>query len=185
MIRSSTLVFGLAILSTGTIAPPATSQQIASEEMKLPEANFEIDLSNLRTLTELKAMKSEADRELAANGCASATEKFAAAAIQANATANILHAGLNPFYDASRDDREIISRSSKALDPLIEKEKKMNEALKLRNSAWVQEGICKLEGGETEQGVAILNKALSLISVRTEVETWRSAREAIWSLVAE
>lgn len=173
------LAFGIAFIAG---LGPGVAQTV--EESIIPAPALEVDFTDLKSPDVILGMMEEAEAELAQNGCSDAVTMFAAVSIQSNATSNVIRAGLEPFYNSSRDDREAFARNRADLAPLIENETKVNDMIRLRNEAWVRQGICLLELGNTSEGISILNQALDRLSVdQKERAVWLEARGAMWGLV--
>jgi len=99
---------------------------------------------------------------------------------QANWLANLISAGLEPYYNASYDDRKFLSYSQ--LNSLGSFEEKANEYKRKRNRAMVMQVECMVKLGDKEKAVALLVKALDLINVKNDL-WWTRARKQFYSLI--
>lgn len=162
----------------------STSAAQTIEDSIIPEPEVEVDFSNLKSPSDLNTMMSNAKNRLATDGCEVSVSLFSAVSVQSNATANIIRTGLEPYYRSGRDEKEAFSRKRENLQPLIEMETASNNMIRLRNEAWVREGVCLLELGERDRGISTLSQALNRISVDPESrDMWLEARAAMWALV--
>ena len=110
-----------------------------------------------------------------------AMEALEAFAKHANWLANIIVAGLEPFYGASYDDRKSFPYYSRG-DALIEFERRANEYKTKRNHAMVMQAECAVQLGVTTQAVAMFMKALDLIDIE-DYEWWDRARDGLYALI--
>ena len=100
----------------------------------------------------------------------------------ANHVSNLIRRGNEPYYDASRDDKESIAQNRSLLNDLIAAENTFNNLIKQRNRAWVEEAKCLLATGEKQAAVTRLYRALDYIS-GDEAELWKEARTLLWAEV--
>jgi tetratricopeptide (TPR) repeat protein len=123
-------------------------------------------------------------RELVeANDCIAAIPAIVEFSEAANLASNLLRQGLEPFYDASRDARDSITRNRTLLNELVAAERMFNELLKQRNRAWVEEAKCLLEIGDREDAITRLYRALEFIDADSERGLWEEARRLLWAEV--
>lgn len=136
------------------------------------------------SLTSLQAMEDEYKASVAQGQCEEALPKIVAFYEAANKTSNILRRGNEPFYDASRDDRESVGRNRELLKTLIAAENASNNLVHQRNFAWVEEAKCLLEVGDNEGAIHRLYRALDYIGVdHNERALWKEARDLLWNEV--
>ena len=92
--------------------------------------------------------------------------------------------GNEPFYDATRDDRESVGRNRDLLNTLIAAENASNNLIKQRNVAWVEEAKCLLQVGDNEAAIHRLYRALDYIGTdHDEQALWKEARDLLWKEV--
>jgi uncharacterized protein YbaP (TraB family) len=138
---------------------------------------------SLKTVQELTEMEASWRQMLADGNCDAALPLLVEFADSANVTSNIIRQGLEPFYDADRDDRDAMARQKALLDRLIAAERTFNQLLRMRNAAWVEEAKCLLEEGRSSQAITRLYRALDYISADSERALWEEARDLIWEQV--
>jgi hypothetical protein len=138
----------------------------------------------LPTVAGVDALKAEADAAVAANDCAEAAPLLNTLAKQANALGNIIRQGVEPFYDASRDEQEDYrgARSKSEFDTLVSAEAESNRRLRQRDEAKVREARCLIELGDRERAINTLYSTLDLIGIRQDA-LWEEARGLLWGLV--
>ena len=109
-----------------------------------------------------------------------AIDALAAYARGANTLANILAAGLQPFYDASYDDQQNVPQSE--IGKLAEFERLANAYRRKRDRAYVRQAHCYVEIGELEKAVPLLIRSLELMSME-ESKMWTAARSLLYRIV--
>lgn len=97
---------------------------------------------------------------------------------KANAMGNVISAGLEPFYDASLDDR----RSFRGTRELIPFETLANQYKRKRNIAMVMRAECIAKSGDRETAISVYYRALQLLSI-DNTEWWTRARNGLYALV--
>ena len=107
-----------------------------------------------------------------------AAEAYAAFARSANWLANLIEAGLQPFYNASSDERNRYNIP----DSDIKFEKLGNDYKKKRNEAMVIQAECLIRMGDTKRAVPILIRSLELINIM-DTELWTRARKDLYSII--
>lgn len=138
---------------------------------------------SIKTVQELMEME-ESWREMLADGnCDVALPILVEFADSANVTSNLIRQGLEPFYDADRDGRDAVTRSSALLGELVAAETLSNQFLMMRNAAWVEEAKCLLVDGRSSEAITRLYRALDHISTDKEKALWEEARTLIWEQV--
>ena len=136
------------------------------------------------TASELEEMEATWRELLEQGNCTAALPLLADFADSANLTANIISQGIEPLYDASRDDSDYLMRNDRALvDNLVEAERFSNSLLRMRNTAWVEEAKCLISEGEHREAVNRLYRALDYIDARDEKVLWEEARTLLWEQV--
>ena len=164
---------------------------IAANSQELIESSDETDLSRYYVvesgeetpkLAEVAALREEYIDIIRSSGCEEALPLITEFHKSANSVANIIRRGNEPFYDASRDEREAVMRKPQLRDELVAAERAFNALLRDRNEAWVEEARCMIEMGNSRDGVAGLMRALNFISP-SETEIWQKARQLLWEQV--
>jgi len=132
------------------------------------------------TLKELEVLEDKAKGLFDSGNCERAAELDFSG--QANQMANIIRQGIEPYYSANRDDREIISRRSR-FDQLVAAESVFNGILMKRNEFWALEARCFFERGDTDEALPRLFRALEYLDGREQARLWRETREMLWSII--
>lgn len=96
----------------------------------------------------------------------------------ANALANIIGIGLEPFYDASLDERRDFNRTRE----LVPFENLANGYRRQRNEAMVMRAECLAQEGAVAEAVALYFRALQLIDIDNQ-ELWDRARGGLYEIV--
>ena len=136
------------------------------------------------SLDRLQTMEDEYKTLVAEAECKEALPMIVAFYEAANKTSNILRRGNEPFYDATRDDRESVGRNRDLLNTLIAAENASNNLIKQRNVAWVEEAKCLLQVGDNDAAIHRLYRALDYIGTdHDEQALWKEARDLLWKEV--
>src|ERR1044071_2796482 len=106
---------------------------------------------------------------------AAAYEAYARAS---NWLANLIQAGMDPFYHASYDDPQ--NYSIKQRD--IQLENLSNSYKDKRNEATVLQAECYISLNDTQKAVPLLVRALELINLK-DTKLWLRARKDLYSLI--
>jgi len=117
-----------------------------------------------------------------AGRCEEALPLLVSLSEQANRLSNLIRQGLEPFYDASRDEKKIVTRNTTFLNHLVAAESRANFFNKMRNAAWVAEAECSITLGNKEEAATKLYRALNFIDIDNR-PLWDRARKSLWSLV--
>lgn len=136
------------------------------------------------TLTSVAELKSEADSLWSQEKYDEAAVAYAIYAKQVNWLANLVSAGLDPFYNASSSDRKDYypSDTSMRVGALASHERKANEYKEERNRAIMQEGLCYYYLNDYESALPLLLKALDLFSL-DEVANWQITMNALYTII--
>lgn len=136
----------------------------------------------IATLSDLEEMEEAYQALLADGNCADAIPAIIEFYETANMVSNLIRRGNEPYYDARRDDQEVIARDRALLNELASAERASNSLIRQRNRAWVEEARCLLEQGESQAAVTRLYRALDYIDA-DELALWREARTLLWQQV--
>lgn len=134
------------------------------------------------TVSTVAALKAEADKLWAAQDYSAAAAAYATYAKQANWLANLISAGLDPFYTASSSDRKGWSPSVLSWNDLTGPENSANDYKAERNRAILQHGLCYYNLGDYENALPLLLKALDLIELDQE-SYWKDAMAALYAII--
>jgi len=170
------VTFAIFLLSEG-----AHSQE---NETSLSRYKVVDEESGLPDMSEFQSMEDEARALHEEGNCQELLIRAVEISDAANKLANVIKQGLEPFYDASRDDQKLInSLLGEDFQDLIDAENTANSLLLIRNEFWVREAVCLLGSGQRDQGINKLFRALDYIDPRKQVGLWKEARESIWESV--
>jgi len=158
---------------------------VAAAQPKPPDDPFDMS-STQKRITELglptvegvAALEKDAGELFSRQECAKAVAALDRFARQANWLANLISAGLQPFYSASYDARKNFSQVSQ----LAPYETLANKYKEKRDRAVVMEAECLLQLGQKERGVGMLFKSLELISMSDSV-WWARARKDLYDVI--
>lgn len=132
------------------------------------------------TVSEVSMLEGRAKQLFETGDCKAAIEALDQFARKANWLANLIAAGIQPYYGASYDDRKNFSHSK--LQALVPIENKANEYKEKRNRAMVMRAECLVKLGQKQEAVALLVGALNLISINDD-EWWTRAKNQLFSLI--
>lgn len=132
------------------------------------------------TISEVKTLEEKAKSLFQSGNYTEAVPALETYARKANWLANLIAAGLKPFYDASYDDRKEFPRSK--INILANYESLSNSYKAKRNRAMVMQAECLIKQGNREDATALLVRALDLIGIDQE-EWWIRARKSLYDIV--
>ena len=98
---------------------------------------------------------------------------------KANWLANVISSGLDPFYNASRDDRDLIEDDER--ETLIFYESMANNYKKQRNISIAMQGECLMKIGKPNEALPYLTKALDLFDIREK--WWKRTRNNLYRII--
>lgn len=174
--------FFAAALSLTIIYSTGASAQ--EDETDLSRYKVVGDEGNLPTIVEFKIIEDDVRSLRESDQCDELIIKAPDAAGIANRLANVIGQGLEPFYDANRDDQASISRRLGAdFDLLIDAESAANNLRLIRNEFWVYEATCLIGMGDRDDGMNKMYRALDFIDPLKQKDLWAEAREALWGTV--
>ena len=146
------------------------------------------DLSEAQRLVEeygvpkqgrVDVLGTQAEELFSQGNWAEALRALEESARQANWLANLIVAGLEPYYGASYDDKKGFS-SSKIME-LATFETLANKYKEKRNHAMVMQAECHVKLGDTESAVSYYYRALDLIGI--DDPWWDRARTGLYELI--
>ena len=160
------------------------SPLIAQVEDATDLSRYEIfeEGQNIETLASLEEKENQYLSAVAEDGCEVALPLIIDFATSANRLSNLIRRGIEPYYDARRDDQDQMARNRSLLQTLASAENVSNSLIRQRNKAWVEEAKCLIALGDDEEATNRLYRALDYIS-HDETELWEEARELIWEQV--
>ena len=154
----------------------------ADSEFDLSEEQQRIEELGIPTVSSVATMKAEADELWNNKDYEAAAIAYSEYAEQANWLANIISAGLEPYYSASYDDRDNWYPDELSFTALATAETTSNSYKSERNRAMLYEGLCYYYLNDYESALPLLINALELIEIEDE-ENWGLGMEALYSIV--
>lgn len=159
------------------------SQVTEPDPLDLSSFQKMVEESEYVTVSELEALEAEANTAFKGGDCDEALPMIKDYYAKANALANLIRQGAEPFYSASYDEQKSNFLGAE-FDELVAAETLSNDLIKKRNVAWVMEAECLAKTGEREAAIASLYRALEYISYsRDEQALWKKARTLLWDQV--
>lgn len=178
--------FYAAIAVSALIIITAPGLPFAQETSETDISEFTVLDGSARSLTiaQIDEMAKSLRAQVKDGACSSAMTGILELQDAANRAANLIKQGVEPFYRASRDNRDTIQRSSvKRFQTLVEAETLSNRMLQVRNEFWVIEAECLLSEGQEEAAINRFYRALRFIDGVNEAKLWERARNAVWTHV--
>ncbi len=134
------------------------------------------------TVAAVDELKAEALARFDAGDCENALPALESWAEQSNFLANLLRAGIRPFYRASSSDQRELS--SALISQLVPIESAANARLSDRNLAWVMIAECHVQRGDNALALVFFNQALERLSVLgPERDAWERARTGMFRII--
>lgn len=157
-----------------------TTFDFSEQEAKIKELG-------VPTVSSVADLKKAADDLWDAQDYTAAADAYATYAKQANWLANLISAGLEPYYEASYDNRKSFSfsmfeKGKNYKYNLGEAEKLANSYKSGRNRAMLREGLCYYNMGEFEVALPLLIKALDLIDIK-DTDNWQIGMNALYDII--
>lgn len=157
---------------------------MAEDEMDISSQQQKVEELGIPTLNSVEKMKQNADALWNVGNYPEAAVAYNNYASNANWIANIISAGLEPFYHADYDARKSWNFYHKemTMDALAPYEQIANRYKSERNRAMVLEGLCYYNMGEYTRAMPLLLKVLDILEETQETE-WKLAMKALYSMV--
>lgn len=139
----------------------------------------EVKENGIPTASIVQEMKENADSLYDAGDYKKAISAYHDTAKKANYLANIMRQCIEPYYSSKSD---YPNTPDEIWDDLVEFEKQSNDMIEIRDLCYVYEGICYNQTGDSENALAVLYRALDLIT-DTETEAWVLASKEMMSII--
>ena len=157
-----------------------TTFDFSEQEAKIKELG-------VPTVSSVADLKKVADDLWNAKDYIAAADAYATYAKQANWLANLITAGLEPYYGASYDNRKNFSfsgfkKGTNYKHDLAAAERKANSYKTERNRAMLREGLCYYNLGQYEIALPLLIKALDLIDIE-DTDNWQIGMNALYDII--
>jgi len=167
------------LLWAGLLMAVAGAQDF-SEALDMSATQNQISEFGLPTVTTVDALSVLADRAYAGSLWKEAITLYQKTAKDANWLANLIAAGVTPYYGASAEEQsEYPAEKAAALIPC---EEAANRYKMLRNRAIARTGICYYRTGKYAEALPYLLKTLELVSIQ-EDPVWQEARETMYQII--
>ena len=164
------------------LATPCSVVFAQEDPFDLTAAQEQVEQLGIPAVSKVEALGQQATSLFESEDCEEALGKLEAYARQANFLANIISAGIEPYYDASYDDKKLLGGVYASVLDLAAFEKMSNDYKKKRNQAMVMQGICLKKMGRGKEATSQLMKAIELIDIDS-LAVWIQARTALYELV--
>lgn len=175
--------FGLCLLAIFTATLATAQDRNLTRFEQFSDEPEPLDLVNLATLQELEILEDTYNSLLEADNCEDAIQVIRAFTEGANIAANLLSRGMEPFFDADREEQQRLARSP-IFEEISAAESVRESLLRQRNRAWVEEARCLILQGRNDEGVLRLYIALDHMATEQGYgrrELWEEARRLLWS----
>ncbi len=173
----SILALMLALWAHPAIAQQTQNPSKTTDPFDLTGAREKLGKLGIPTQSSVAELESKAKALVAANDCRNAVPALETFARQANTLANLISAGLQPFYGASYDHRRKTN-----VGPLVKYESLSNDYKAKRNRAIVLQAECTAKLGQRDQAATLFIHALNLLSV-DDTEWWARARTGLYEFI--
>jgi hypothetical protein len=182
--KAQHLISIIAVFGSGFLAAeePAKKDTITTDALDISAIQKRVEEAGIPTPQSVQQLEEKAAalaRDSKWQDAASAYQGARALyARTSNWLANLISAGLDPFYHASYDDQKNYSISQRE----IQLENLSNSYRKKRDQATVWEAECYVRMNDTRRAVPLLVKALELINIK-DTELWSRARKDLYSII--
>lgn len=182
MKRFISLICCLLMMSSLTLCLAEGESDVEDTEFDLSAEQEKIEELGIPTIESVDKLKEEADALWENKDYKEAASAYANYAKQANWLANIISAGLEPYYGASYDDRKSWYPKDLSYSELSSAESTSNKYKSERNRAMLYEGLCYYNQNDYETALPLLIKALDLIEINDEVN-WGTGMDALYAII--
>lgn len=164
------------LLTTSVVALGEDEFDVSADTSKVEELG-------IPTPSSVNTLRADADNLWRTEDYEKAAPAYALYAKNANWLANLISAGLDPFYDGTKDEKSTLYRDKEAFyKKLVSGEKKSNSYKTERNRAMAYEALCYYKLGDYTTAVPLLTKALDLIEI-DQVEYWELCMDALYDII--
>lgn len=174
------IAFSVAEETEDTTSSVDTTFDFSEQEAKIQELG-------IPTVDSVYDLRKTADALWETEDYVAAADAYATYAKQANWLANLITAGLEPYYGASYDNRKNFSfsgfqKGSNYKHDLAASERKANNYKNERNRAMLREGLCYYNLNQYEVALPLLIKALDLIDIK-DTDNWQIGMNALYDII--
>ena len=158
------------------------SASVLAQDESFEFADYEEDLEEygIPSAQQVEELKDEALSLYEDSNYEEAEEALEYWGDTANHLANIISQGLDPFYSASRSDRDDISASN--IRSLADYEDQANNLKRQRNEAYYKRAESLRQIGYEEEAFALYQEVLGMLSVN-EWDLWMDATNSLYEMV--
>lgn len=167
------------VIILGSALTPGFAQ-VTEAPFDLQEYTTMIDELGVPTMSSVKAIKDQANAAFESGQHEAAIPLLQEWARKANWLANIISAGLEPFYNASYDKTKNFPLNRMTM--LLVNETSANSLKRDRNHAMIMEAECLVALGRQDEAVSLYMKALDLVNV-DDWEWWVRAANGLYAIV--
>jgi len=160
-----------------TAEEPAKRETTATDALDISAIQKRVEEAGIPTPQSVQQLQEKADTLTHDGKWQDAASAYEAYARAANWLANLIGAGLDPFYHASYDDRK--NYSVRKGD--IELENLSKSYREKRDEATVSQAECFVRMNDSRHAVPLLVKALELINIK-DAQLWSRARKDLYSI---
>ncbi len=153
------------------------ANRVDADPFDLSQSEMQVKELGIPTISSVEALEKKAATLYQQKDWKAAADANAQFAKAANWLANIIVAGLRPYYGANYDERKKFTRASE----LLPYESKANALRRKRDRAIVIQAECESNLGNKEGAVALLMTALKVIDIK-DTECWEKARTLLYSI---
>ncbi len=158
------------------------SASVLAQDESFEFADYEEDLEKygIPNIQQVEELKNEALSLYEDGNYEEAEEALENWGDTANRLANIISQGLDPFYSASRSERDDLSPSN--IRALAGYEDQANNLKKQRNEAYYKRAESLRQIGHEEEAFALYQEVLGILSV-DEWDLWIDAANSLYEMV--
>ncbi|MBQ4581241.1 MAG: hypothetical protein IJA83_11345 [Clostridia bacterium] len=158
---------------------------LAEDAFDISADTQQVEELGIPTVELVQKLKVDADNLWNAKDYKKAAKAYAEYAKKVNWLANLVSAGLDPYYNATSSERKDYYPSDTEMrtSALVKYERKANEYKRERNRAIMREGLCYYNMNDYETALPLLLKALDLFDLNDEVENWKTTMNALYDIV--
>lgn len=135
-----------------------------------------VEAYGVPTVASVEALSKEADSLFAEGDWEKAIDRYQSLAQQSNWLANLLTQCLNPYYNASYDDKKRTPLNT--LNKLSVYEKSSNEYKMLRDRSFLRIALCYKQMNKKEECIMYLYKTLDKMSMKESAD-WQTAMQTM------
>ena len=170
----------LGLICALALAAPVVAEESETVDVLDNTAELkQVEENGIPTSEMVRELKENADALYEAQDYEKAAEAYDETARKANYLANIMSQCIEPYYSSRNESKTI---PDEILDDMLVFESTSNELKGIRDLCYVYQGICYNRSGDSEMALAILYRALDLITDKEE-DAWTLAAKEIMGII--